>query len=343
MRPWPITGSSWGPCIVPAMATAKKRSTKSTAASPKAAEKTASSRATKPGTKSAPARASGNKKAAAQKPATQKAAAAKAAPSAKATRSPKPAAAAKPAGSSRPAAAAKPAAAGQAAKGAGKAGQAGKSAGTGTSARAKVIDAVGKAAKAARKVAERVSAGKGRTSRAAAGDAALFAPLTDGERAEALRLLTEDQRLSSMANVGRYRVIAVEPLVAKSPEVANHRLARAVVYDYSSERSVDATIDLDTGKVVHLTMARTQPMLSREEEDAAIAIALADEQVTSKLAPGDQPTVAMHYWSRRDTSLAYSRRAAAVLLGQPRGATSLIAVVDLLDNLVCEIVPAAEW
>lgn len=322
------------------MATAKKRSTKSTAASPKAAEKTASSRATKPGTKSAPARASGNKKAAAQKPATQKAAAAKAAPSAKATRSPKPAAASKPAAAAKPATAAKPAAAAKPAKGAGKAG---KAAGTGTSARAKVVDAVGKAAKAARKVAERVTAGKGRTSRAAAGDAALFAPLTDGERAEALRLLTEDQRLSSMANVGRYRVIAVEPLVAKSPEVANHRLARAVVYDYSSERSVDATIDLDTGKVVHLNMARTQPMLSREEEDAAIAIALADEQVTSKLAPGDQPQVAMHYWSRRDTSLAYSRRAAAVLLGQPRGATSLIAVVDLLDNLVCEIVPAAEW
>jgi len=316
------------------MATAKKRSTKSTAASPKAAEKTASSRATKPGTKSAPARASGNKKAATQKPATQKAAAAKAAPPAKATRSPKPA------GSSKPAAAAKPAAPGPAARGAGKAG---KKAGADTSARAKVVDAVGKAARAARKVAERVTAGKGRTSRAAAGDAALFAPLTDGERAEALRLLTEDQRLSSMANVGRYRVIAVEPLVAKSPEVADHRLARTVVYDYSSERSVDATIDLDTGKVVHLNMARTQPMLSREEEDAAIAIALADEQVTSKLAPGDQPQVAMHYWSRRDTSLAYSRRAAAVLLGQPRGATSLIAVVDLLDNLVCEIVPAAEW
>jgi hypothetical protein len=314
---------------VPAMATAKKRSTKSTAASPKAAEKTASSRATKPGTKSAPAKASGSKKAATQKPAAQKPATAKAAPPAKATRAPK------------PAVSTKPAAPAKAARGASTAG---KKAGADKSARAKVADAVGKAARAARKVAERVTAGKGRTSRPAAGEAALFAPLTDGERAEALRLLTEDQRLSGMANVGRYRVIAVEPQVAKAPtEVAGHRLARTVIYDYSSERSVDASIDLDTGKVVHLTVARTQPMLSREEEDAAMAIALADEQVTSKLAPGDRPQVAMHYWSRRDTSLAYSRRAAAVLLGQPRGATSLIAVVDLLDNLVCEIVPAAEW
>ena len=133
-------------------------------------------------------------------------------------------------------------------------------------------------------------------------------------------------------------------LVAKAPaDVVNHRLARAVIYDYSSERSVDASVDLDTGKVVRLHVARTQPMLSRDEEAAAIAIALADEQVKSKLAAGDAPQVAMHYWSRRDTSLAYSRRAAAVLLGQPGGATSVIAVVDLLDNLVCEIVPAAEW
>lgn len=304
------------------MATAKKRSTKSTAASPKAAEKTASSRATKPGSQSAPSKASGGTKA------TPKAATSKAAPPARAGKTAGPAAGKTAAGKS---AAAKPTAKND------------KKADGKESARAKVASAVDKAAKAARKVAARVTGGKG-ASRTTAGDADLFASLTDGERAEALRLLTEDQRLSGMANVGRYRVIAVEPLVVKAPaEVAEHRLARAVVYDYSSERSVDASIDLDTGKVVHLHVARTQPMLSREEEAAAIAIALADEQVKSKLAPGDEPQVAMHYWSRRDTSLAYSRRAAAVLLGQPRGATSLIAVVDLLDNLVCEIVPAAEW
>jgi hypothetical protein len=198
----------------------------------------------------------------------------------------------------------------------------------------------GKASKPAR----RAGGAKGASTPQTAGDAALFAPLTDGERAETLRLLTEDARLATMANVGRYRVIAVEPLAVKSPAaLSSHRLARAVVYDYSSERTVDSCIDLDAGKVIYLNVARTQPMLSRDEERTAIAIALADEQVKSKLAPGDGPQVAMHYWSDSDTSLAYSRRAAAVLFGQPSGGTSLIAVVDLLDNLVCEIVPAAEW
>jgi hypothetical protein len=190
----------------------------------------------------------------------------------------------------------------------------------------------------------RAGSAKGSSTRPTSGDAALFAPLTEGERAEALRLLTEDARTAGMANVGRYRVIAVEPLAIKAPvDLSSHRLARAVVYDYSSERSVDACIDLDTGKVIHLKTARTQPMLAHDEETTAIAIALADEQVKSKLAPGEEPQVAMHYWSHSDTSLAYTRRAAAVLFGQPGRGTSLIAVVDLLDNLVCEIVPAAEW
>src|SRR5579883_1939019 len=65
-------------------------------------------------------------------------------------------------------------------------------------------------------------------------DASLFDPLTPGEVADALRTLTEDRRLSSMAKVGRYRVICTEPLVIKPSEgplnwMAGHRLARIVI------------------------------------------------------------------------------------------------------------------
>lgn len=172
----------------------------------------------------------------------------------------------------------------------------------------------------------------------------MFAALSEGERAQALRVLTEDQRLASMATVGRYRVTAAEPLIMKPPhELAEHRLARLVIYDYAAERSVDACIDLDTNTVASLRLARTQPLLSREEESAAVAIAMADERIKSKLSLGDEAQTALYYWSEKGTSLAYSRRSAAVLFGQPDSAPTLIAVVDLLDNLVCEIVPAAEW
>ncbi|WP_428264396.1 hypothetical protein [Haliangium sp.] len=202
------------------------------------------------------------------------------------------------------------------------------------------------------KAAKRPSGKKAASSRSGArgrrvpgyGEAALFEPLTSGERAEALRVLTEDQRLATMASVGRYRVITAEPQVVKPPhELAAHRLARVVIYDYAAERSVDACVDLDTGTITYLNLTRSQPMLAPEEEAAAIAIALADDRVKSKLSLGDEAQVAMHYWSPQGTSLAYTRRSAAVLFGQSSSAPAFVAVVDLLDNLVCELVPAAEW
>src|SRR5262245_57339990 len=88
-------------------------------------------------------------------------------------------------------------------------------------------------------------------------DPELFDPLTPGEIADALRTLTEDRRLSSMAIVGRYRVICTEPLVVKPPHwMAGHRLVRVVAYDYSSDRAVDACVDLDAGVVAHLELAQ---------------------------------------------------------------------------------------
>ena len=175
-------------------------------------------------------------------------------------------------------------------------------------------------------------------------DPSLFGPLTEGERADALRILTEDSRLARMASVGRYRVIAVEPVAVKPPHpLSGCRAARLVVYDYAADRSVDGCIDLDAGKVAYLNISRAQPMLAREEEAAAIAIAMGDDRVKSQLSLGDEPRIAMHYWSRSDTSISFSRRSAAVIFGRSNGSPSLVAVVDLLDNLVCEIVPANQW
>src|SRR5688572_27108855 len=106
-------------------------------------------------------------------------------------------------------------------------------------------------------------------------DPALFDPLTPGETADALRTLIEDRRLSSMAKVGRYRVICTEPLVVKPPHwMAGHRLARVVAYDYAADRCVDACIDLDAGVGAHLELTKSQPMLSRGEEALAVSIAL---------------------------------------------------------------------
>jgi Cu2+-containing amine oxidase len=175
-------------------------------------------------------------------------------------------------------------------------------------------------------------------------DATLFDPLTPGEVADALRTLTEDRRLSSMAKVGRYRVICTEPLVVKPPHwMAGHRLARVVVYDYAADRAVEACVDLDAGVVAHLELTRGQPMLSRDEEALAVSIAMVDERVRAKLTLGDVPQSTLHYWGRSPADLAFARRSAAVVFGHADGHASIVAVVDLLENTVTQVVPAELW
>lgn len=179
---------------------------------------------------------------------------------------------------------------------------------------------------------------------AEATDAALFDPLTPGEVADALRTLTEDRRLGAMAKVGRYRVICTEPLVVKPPHwMAGHRLVRVVAYDYSVDRAVDACVDLDAGVVAQLELTKSQPMLSREEEALAVSIAMVDERVREKLALGDAPQITMHYWGRTENEIAFARRSAAVVFGRAGGHASLVAVVDLIDAQVTQVVPAELW
>jgi Cu2+-containing amine oxidase len=198
--------------------------------------------------------------------------------------------------------------------------------------------------KAAAKAAGKPADGKRKHADVVQADPTLFDPLTPGETADALRTLIEDRRLSSMAKVGRYRVICTEPLVVKPPHwMAGHRLARVVAYDYSADRTVDATVDLDAGTVAHLDLTRAQPMLSREEEALAVSIAMTDSRVRDKLQMGDAPQSTMHYWGRSPNDLAFARRSAAVIFGRDGGHPSLIAVVDLVDQQVTQVVPAELW
>lgn len=193
--------------------------------------------------------------------------------------------------------------------------------------------------------AAREGAGRGRKGAdVEAADPSLFDPLTPGEIADALRTLTEDRRLGSMAKVGRYRVICTEPLVVKPPHwMAGHRLVRVVAYDYAADRAVDACVDLDAGVVSHLELTKSQPMLSREEEAMAVSIAMIDDRVRGKLAMGDVPQVTMQYWGRTPNDLAFARRSAAVVFGRAGGHASLVAVVDLIDGQVTQVVPAEQW
>lgn len=196
----------------------------------------------------------------------------------------------------------------------------------------------------AKSAAARAAAARTAAVKQSYADPALFAPLTAGETADALRTLSEDRRLTNMYKIGRYRVICTEPLVVKPPHwMATHRLARVVVYDYAADRCVDSCVDLDAGVVAHLDINKSQPMLSRDEEAVAISVATSDERVRERLGIGDEPAAAMHYWGRDAGELAFSRRSAAVLFRRPGGHPTLVAVVDLLDNSVTQVVTASQW
>jgi len=180
--------------------------------------------------------------------------------------------------------------------------------------------------------------------RAQYADPDLFLPLTEGERADALRLVTEEKKLATMVKVGRYRVVSIEPLALKPPhERAGYRCARVIIYDYAADANVAASVDLENSDVFHATTSKRQPMLSEAEEAAAIGTAVASDQVASLLALGDEVQGVMHYWSRQAVDFAFRRRTAAVLFGQSGGTPSLVAIVDMLDGEVTEVVPADRW
>jgi hypothetical protein len=175
-------------------------------------------------------------------------------------------------------------------------------------------------------------------------DPDLFLSLTEGERADALRLLTEDKRLNTMAKVGRYRVVAAEPLVLKPPhERAGRRLARVVVYDYASDARLDVALDLDAGETIHIASSKAQPVLSAAEEAEAARLALASDAVQAQLVMGERVLGVMHYWSRHMADRSFRQRTAAVLIGAAGATPSVVAVVDLVDREVTEVVPAGRW
>jgi len=74
-----------------------------------------------------------------------------------------------------------------------------------------------------------------------------------------------------------------------------------------------------------------------------VSIAMTDERVREKLVLGDVAQTTMHYWGRNPKDISFARRSAAVIFGRTDGHASLVAVVDLLDNQVTQVVPAEMW
>jgi hypothetical protein len=70
---------------------------------------------------------------------------------------------------------------------------------------------------------------------------------------------------------------------------------------------------------------------------------MVDDRVRAQLALGDSPQSTLHYWGHTSDDLAFARRSAAVVFGRPDGHASVVVVVDLIENLVTQVVPAELW
>ena len=168
-----------------------------------------------------------------------------------------------------------------------------------------------------------------------------FLPLTQGEKASATRLLLEDPRLASMAKVGRYQVISAEPWIKKSKQKKGSRSAKILVFNYASNKTLHAFIDLQEGKIVKLVQDGSQPMLSPEEECRATKIALLDQRVSTEISGNQKPLAVLQYWSSKESDLSYNQRSAALVFGD-KGPT-LVAIVNLNSASVIDVVPNHKW
>lgn len=168
--------------------------------------------------------------------------------------------------------------------------------------------------------------------------------LTEVARADALRILMGDGMMREIARVGRFRVIANEPL---APTAADPRGARRLfgidIVDYNSDRSVTACVDLDRGDVASLRCGPALPRLAPEEEAEALSVALADRRVAEGIRLGDAPRSILHVGSRTAGEDGPPHRAAVVVFGAPKGPATLIAIVDLARGAVTAILPPEQF
>ncbi len=159
-------------------------------------------------------------------------------------------------------------------------------------------------------------------------------PLTHGEKAYVMRVLTSDPRLRGVMQVGRYSQISVERYVDRKD--IQRRLAVATVYDYSQQLCINGLVDVQSGEVVDLLEHASQPQLSAKEQQVAMGI-------VDDLSSPKMPLVLgiLPYW-KSDGGPKESRLAVAVL-GDPTGLPAEVLIVDLAEKKAVRRVPAKEW
>src|SRR5437016_4003912 len=107
--------------------------------------------------------------------------------------------------------------------------------------------------------------------------------LTRKEHATSLKLAAEHGKMKTLAK-GRSRVVLVRPLVRDRGLPREGRRSLVGMYDYETNRSVVAVVDLESEKVIAIEEAPVQFQLAAEERKEAENLAAKDDRVREFLA-----------------------------------------------------------
>lgn len=162
-----------------------------------------------------------------------------------------------------------------------------------------------------------------------------IAPLEADEVDLAVRLSSEDERLRAALGA-RSRTVLVQPTTIDRKEPDDARQAVVGIYDYDSNRSLVAVVDLGARAVRAVEETPVQFQLSQEEKQEAEELVAGDQRARDFLGDRDMnPLTRLFFpsYARRDDP---PHRYAVVFL-LPSTSERRFAVVDLSDRRVVEV------
>jgi Cu2+-containing amine oxidase len=161
-----------------------------------------------------------------------------------------------------------------------------------------------------------------------------IAPLDADEVDLAVRLTSEDERLSGMVGA-RSRTVLVQPTTIDRKEPDDARHAVVGFYDYDSNRSLVAVVDLGAREVRAVEETPVQFQLSQEEKQEAQELVAGDQRAREFLADRDMnPLTRLFFPSIAGKDDPPHRYAVVFLL--PSASERRFAVVDLTDRQVVD-------
>jgi hypothetical protein len=161
-----------------------------------------------------------------------------------------------------------------------------------------------------------------------------IAPLEADEVDLAVRLSSEDERLRGVVG-GRSRTVLVQPTTIDRKD-SEARQAVVGFYDYDTNRSLVAVVDLGAQEVRAVEETPVQFQLSQEEKQEAEELVAGDQRARDFLGDRDMnPLTRLFFpsYARRDDP---PHRYAVVFL-LPSASERRFAVVDLSDRRVVEV------